>query len=84
MLLHQNDYPIISNLILSFVATEKITDLRMTAIEKVNSVSEEMTPILFQLLHDREVMICSKALKLLCQIPSAISHISKFVIELLF
>ena len=84
MLLHQNDYSLISNLIISFVATEKITDLRMMAITKVESVSEEMTPILFQLLHDREVVISSKALKLLCQIPSAISLISKFVIELLF
>lgn len=89
---HQNDYPIVSVIILSFLSTEKITNLRKKLIKKLSPTektdsqmkpNQEMTTVLFQMLHDREVLICAEALKLLCKIPTAFSLISKFVVELL-
>ncbi|OHT08547.1 PIKK family atypical protein kinase [Tritrichomonas foetus] len=83
LLMHQNDYPVISSLILSFVATEQITSLRNYILDQLTSVTEDNTTILYQMLHDRESIISSKALSLLCQIPNDISLIAKYVIELM-
>ena len=83
LLLFQNKYQIIPILILSMISTEKITELRIYIMDRLYCANENMSMLLYQIMHDKEINISSHALDLLCHLPNATSVISKFIIELI-